>query len=136
MAIATEELIETIHCVGAALEKSEEARVNEAALREKVAAAVPEAHRALMGSGLLEMHESDDLRRVLGDHGQTLRLLAKVAHAYHEAQSEKSAAASLGRPVSSEANGDGRSYYAGQRTGQLRESDLAYYRALGIDTRQ
>lgn len=130
MAITHEMLLKTAQCTGAALERADEIFRKHYDLQEKVASVVPSISKKLIDAGLIEPHESEDLRRVLNDHSQTLELMGKVAMHYSASMSEIKAEA-LGKPedgnVKKASNSDYGSGYVGARTGRMTEADRAWY---------
>jgi len=132
MAITHEQLLDTAACLGTALEKAETIRRNAEQLQEKVASAVPDASKALLQSGLIEGHEKEALARVLADHEQTLKLMAKIARHYHQFSAETTPPTSMGQPVTQEkrAGQEEFNHYPGQRTAGMRESDRLWYKLV------
>lgn len=140
-----EQVIDTIHCAGTALEAAEHFHATKTAEAEKAAAEVSPAIEACIKSGLIETNEREDLRRVLQDHAQTLQFLAKVAE--HHGRSVPT----LGQPVANGHAGNGTTWrknaghngmppvpgslnspFVGVRTPALKDSDRALFEGLGL----
>lgn len=133
MPITHEMLLKTAQCTGAALERADELFKKQAEEQEKVASVVPGVSKKLIDAGLIEPHESEDLRRVLGDHSQTLELMGKVAMHYANSLAEVNAD-SLGKPengtVKKASASELGSGYVGARTGRLSDADKAWYQMM------
>lgn len=128
MSITNQQLLNLVACVGTALEKADESRKNASALHEKVASAIPAAHKALVRSGLVESHEADELSRVLNDHATLVHFVTKLANHYATTLTEVQQApvTPMGRPHEEQRVKQASYRYPGQRSTGPTEADLAF----------
>lgn len=121
-----EKMVEYVQATSTAMEKAAAAEQQQL---EKQAAAdklVPDVASVLIDRHFVPANQRDKLAAALGDHAETLRLLAKVAAYKHDDS------ARLGTPVAEKTASA--LPVIGQRSarGPVRESTAAIFRGLGL----
>jgi len=133
MPITPEMLLDVAQCAGTALERADEVVKQTAELKEKVASVIPGVAKKLVDAGLIEAHESEELKRVLADHDKTVELMGKIAMHYSSTVSTLKSEG-IGKPVedsarskSASVNGGG---YVGARRAELSDADRVWYQQV------
>jgi len=138
-----QDLLDTFACYGAVLEKTAALVQAQTSQEEKVAKLIPLAVQALLDNERIEPTQKEAAVAALKDPARVLEILIKTAH--HRSRTEQS---HLGHPVdpktkqgsskngSASSNGKPNSLsdpWVGRRTGQRKESDVAFLSRLGVE---